>query len=198
MIICGQEFEFSALNANDLDRMDAAQQHMQTASDRESKRAHTGTADILRGQCRLMMGYFDELLGEGASERLGLDGNNFGACVRVTNAIKEAIAAEQATVKQAAAMPMNREQRRAAAKQQQRKQKPVSRSEGFHPQVASRPAQQPITQTNTFWPDTEAETRRKTDQLIDARQAVDALRDDPDAMQQLAAYALQIAAERHV
>ena len=92
---------------------------------------------------------------------------------------------------------MNREQRRAAAKQQ-RQQKPVSRSEGFHPQVASRPAQQPITQTNTFWPDTEAETRRKTDQLIDARQAVDALRDDPDAMQQLAAYALQIAAERHV
>ncbi len=198
MIICGQEFEFSALNANDLDRMDAAQQHMQAASDRESKRAHTGTADILRGQCRLMMSYFDELLGEGASERLGLDGNNFGACVRVTNAIKEAIAAEQATVKQAAAMPMNREQRRAAAKQQQRKQKPVSRSEGFHPQVASRPAQQPITQTNTFWPDTEAGTRRKTEQLIDARQAVDALRDDPDAMQQLAAYALQIAAERHV
>ena len=91
MIICGQEFEFSALNANDLDRMDAAQQHMQAASDRESKRAHTGTADILRGQCRLMMGYFDELLGEGASERLGLDGNNFGACVRVTNAIKEEI-----------------------------------------------------------------------------------------------------------
>ena len=91
MIICGQEFEFSALNANDLDRMDAAQQRMQAASDRESKRAHTGTADILRGQCRLMMGYFDELLGEGASERLGLDGNNFGACVRVTNAIKEEI-----------------------------------------------------------------------------------------------------------
>ena len=29
MIICGQEFEFSALNANDLDRMDAAQQHIQ-------------------------------------------------------------------------------------------------------------------------------------------------------------------------
>ena len=93
--------------------------------------------------------------------------------------------------------PMNREQRRAAAKQQ-RKQKPVSRSEGFHPQVASRPAQQPITQTNTFWPATEIGTRRKTDQLIDARQAVNALRDDPDAMQQLAAYALQIAAERHV
>ena len=179
MIICGQEFEFSALNANDLDRMDAAQQHMQAASDRESKRAHTGPADILRGQCRLMMGYFDELLGEGASERLGLDGNNFGACVRVTNAIKEAIAAEQATVKQAATIPMNREQRRAEKKHK----RPVSRSEGFNPQVVCRPV---------------LNDEQKTNQLIDARQAVDALRDDPDAMQQLAAYALQIAAERHV
>ena len=39
---------------------------------------------------------------------------------------------------------------------------------------------------------------RKTDQLIDARQAVNALRDDHDAMQQLAEYALQLASERHV
>ena len=65
MIICGQKFEFSALNANDLDRMDAAQQHMQAASDRESKRAHTGTADILRGQCRLMMGLLRRVAGRG-------------------------------------------------------------------------------------------------------------------------------------
>ena len=199
MIICGQEFEFSALNANDLDRMDAAQQHMQAASDRESKRAHTGTADILRGQCRLMMGYFDELLGEGASKRLGLDGNNFGACVRVTNAIKEAIAAEQATVKQAAAVPMNREQRRAAAKQ--KKAVPYK--------VISTPK---TTTEDTFIrgqteisyggePDVVVPgltDEQKTEQLIDARQAVDALRDDPDAMQQLAAYALQLATERHV
>ena len=179
MNICGQEFNFSALNANDLDRMDAAQKHMQAASDHESKRPHTGTADILRGQCRLMMDYFDELLGEGASERLGLDGDDFGACVRVTNAIKEAIAAEQATVKQAAAVPTNREQRRAEKKHK----RPVSRSEGFNPQVVRRPV---------------LNDEQKINQLIDARQAVDALRDDPDAMQQLAAYALQIAAERRV
>ena len=184
MIICGQEFEFSALNANDLDRMDAAQQHMQAASDRESKRSHTGTADILRGQCRLMMGYFDELLGEGASERLGLDGNNFGACVRVTNAIKEAIAAEQATVKQAAAMPMNREQRRAQAKKDKHNP-PVS--------YPAPPASRMVERV-----DAQVSAKQKTEQLIDARQAMNALRDDPDAMQQLAAYALQIAAERHV
>lgn len=191
MIICGQEFEFSALNANDLDRMDAAQRHMQAASDRESKRSHTGTADILRGQCRLMMGYFDELLGEGASERLGLDGDDFGACVRVTNAIKEAIAAEQVTVKQAAAVPMNREQRRAQAKKGKHNP-PVSYPA---PPVSypAPPASQMVKRV-----DAQVSAKQKTEQLIDARQAVDALRDDPDAMQQLAAYALQIAAERHV
>ena len=199
MVICGQEFDFSALNANDLDRMDAAQQHMQAASDRESKRSHTGTADILRGQCRLMMSYFDELLGEGASARLGLDGNNFGACVRVTNAIKEAIAAEQATVKQAVAMPMNREQRRAAAKQ--KKTVPYK--------VISTPK---TTTEDTFIrgqtevsyggePDVVVPgltDEQKTEQLIDARQAVNDLRDDPDALQQLAEYALQLAFKRHV
>lgn len=191
MIICEQEFEFSALNANDLDRMDAAQRHMQAASDRESKRSHTGTADILRGQCRLMMGYFDELLGEGASERLGLDGDDFGACVRVTNAIKEAIAAEQVTVKQAAAVPMNREQRRAQAKKGKHNP-PVSYPA---PPVSypAPPASQMVKRV-----DAQVSAKQKTEQLIDARQAVDALRDDPDAMQQLAAYALQIAAERHV
>lgn len=34
--------------------------------------------------------------------------------------------------------------------------------------------------------------------LADARVAMDALKDDPEAMQQLADYALKIAAERHV
>lgn len=199
MIICGQEFEFSALNANDLDRMDAAQQHMQAASDRESKRAHTGPADILRGQCRLMMGYLDEVLGAGASERLGLDGSDFGACTRVMNDFKGAILAEQATVRQAAAVPMNREQRRAAAKQ--KKAVPYK--------VISTP--KTVTEDTYIRGQTEVSyggepdvvvpcltDEQKTNQLIDARQAVDALRDDPDAMQQLAQYALQIAAERHV
>ena len=46
--------------------------------------------------------------------------------------------------------------------------------------------------------DAQVSAKQKTERLIDARQAMNALRDDPDAMQQLAAYALQIAAERHV
>ena len=96
-------------------------------------------------------------------------------------------------------MPMNREQRRAVAKQ--KKTVPYT--------VISTPK---TTTEDTFIrgqtevsyggePDVVVPAltdEQKTEQLIDARQAVDALRDDPDAMQQLAAYALQIAAERHV
>ena len=36
MLICGQEFNFSALNAKDIERMDTAQQHMTVASQRQS------------------------------------------------------------------------------------------------------------------------------------------------------------------
>ena len=38
MIICGQEFAFSALNANDVERMEAAQKHQQAAAEAEQKR----------------------------------------------------------------------------------------------------------------------------------------------------------------
>ena len=199
MVICGQEFDFSALNANDIDRVETAQRHMEAASDREKQRQHTGIADVLRGQCRLLMNFLDEALGEGASERLGLDGNDFGACKHVMDEFTKAITAEQASMNLAAAVPMNREQRRAAAKQ--KKTVPYK--------VISTPK---TTTEDTFIrgqtevsyggePDVVVPAltdEQKTEQLIDARQAVNALRDDPDAMQQLAEYALQLASERHV
>lgn len=200
MNICGQKFDFSLMNANDLDRFEDANERMQRRSAEEAEQFQSGgirLGDHVRAQARIAMDCIDEILGAGASARLGLDENNMAPIYDVIEELGNAFAAEKQRYTARAAQPMNREQRRAAAKQQ-RKQKPVSRSEGFHPQVASRPALQPITETNTFWPDTEAETRRKADQLIDARQAVDALRDDPDAMQQLAEYALQLASERHV
>ena len=200
MVICGQEFEFSLMNANDLDRFEDANERMQRRSAEEAEQFRRGgvrLGDHARAQARIAMDCIDEILGAGASDRLGLDENNMAPIYDVIEELGNAFAAEKQRYAAKPAQHMNREQRRTAAKQQ-RQQKPVSRSEGFHPQVASRPALQPITEANTFWPDTEAETRRKSDQLIDARQAVDALRDDPDAMQQLAAYALQIAAERHV
>ena len=177
MIICGQEFEFSLMNANDLDRFEDANEQMQRRSAEESEHFRHGgvrLGDHARAQARIAMDCIDEILGAGASARLGLNENYMAPIYDVIEELGNAFAAEKQRYAAKPAQLMNREQRRAAAKQQ------------------------PITQTNTFWPDTEAGTRRKTDQLIDARHAVNALRDDPDAMQQLAAYALQIAAERHV
>ncbi len=202
MNICGLEFNFSALNANDLDRMERAQQHMHAASDREKQRVRTndvGMADILRGQCRLVMGYLDEVLGEGASKRLGLDGNDFGACKRVMTKLKEAIIAEQAAVRQETAVPMSREQRRAAAKQKKTvPYKIVSTPKTTTEETYIR-GQTEVSyggEPDVTVPDLTDE--QKTDQLIDAQQAVNDLRDDPDALQQLAEYALKLASERHV
>lgn len=206
MVICGQEFEFSLMNANDLDRFEDANERMQRRSAEEAEQFQRGgvrLGDHARAQARIAMDCIDEILGAGSSARLGLDENNMAPIYDVIEELGNAFAAEKQRYAAKPAQPMNREQRRAAAKQQ-RQQKPVSRSEGFHPQVASRPAI-PYEQWGTMTQHDAAElreidkdARRKADQLIDARQAVNSLRDDPDAMQQLAEYALQLASERHV
>ena len=143
MIINGIEFDFSTLNANDVDRMLAAPTRQQERARTEGSR-YTPENDYsawLRFQCRIFMDYLDEVLGEGASEKLGLDGSNFNACLTVSKAFAEAMAAEKASASalihpteeraqvsaaqvsaaqvsaaQAIPAPMNREQRRAAAK----------------------------------------------------------------------------------
>ena len=143
MIINGIEFDFSTLNANDVDRMLAAQTRQQERARTEGSR-YTPESDYpawLRFQCRIFMDYLDEVMGEGASEKLGLDGSNFNACLTVSKAFAEAMAAEKASASalihpaeeraqvsaaqvsaaqvsaaQAIPAPMNREQRRAAVK----------------------------------------------------------------------------------
>ena len=98
MIINGIEFDFSTLNANDVDRMLAAQTRQQERARTEGSR-YTPENDYpawLRFQCRIFMDYLDEVLGKGASEKLGLDGSNFNACLTVSKAFAEAMAAEKA------------------------------------------------------------------------------------------------------
>lgn len=168
MIINGLEFPFSALNADDLDRLETAQEHMKQADAIERHRAKTGLADAIRGQCRLVMGFLDELLGEGASARLGLTGSDFKACQQVVSEIHDRIAEEQAELK---AQP--------------------TRTAGRIVEVSKPIRMAPVVTVHTDPADAALK-------LADARVAVDALRDDPEAMQQLADYALKIAAERHV
>ena len=103
MIINGIEFDFSTLNANDVDRMLAAQTRQQERARTEGSRytPENEYSAWLRFQCRIFMDYLDEVLGEGASEKLGLDGSNFNACLTVSKAFAEAMAAEKASAQRA-------------------------------------------------------------------------------------------------
>ena len=199
MIINGIKFDFSTLNANDVDRMLAAQTRQQERARAEGSR-YTPESDYpawLRFQCRIFMDYLDEVLGEGASEKLGLDGSNFNACLTVSKTFAEAMAAEKASVSalihpaeeraqvsaaQAIPAPMNREQRRAAGVH---KHTPCVESTGAHTHQWERYHQSPY-EVNT------------PDDAKEAQAAVEALKDDPEAMRQLAEAARKIAAERHV
>ena len=76
MVICGQEFEFSLMNANDLDRFEDANERMQRRSAEESEQFRRGSirlGDHARAQARIAMDCIDEILGAGSSDRLGLD-----------------------------------------------------------------------------------------------------------------------------
>lgn len=131
MIICNLEFEFSALNADDIDRMEAASKQQISRAKAEAKRLERENAsysDILRSQCRVLMDYFDAVLGDGASQRLGLTGSDLGKCTQVATEFKAAIEAEKATAQAAITVPPvqgNRAQRRAERKHNKHKP-PVS------------------------------------------------------------------------
>lgn len=122
MIICNLEFEFSALNADDIDRMEAASKQQISRAKAEAKRMEQENAsysDILRSQCRVLMDYFDAVLGDGASQRLGLTGSDLGKCTQVATEFKAAIEAEKAAAQAAVTVqPVqgNRAQRRAEKK----------------------------------------------------------------------------------
>lgn len=191
MVICGQEFNFSVLNANDMDRFEDANERMQQAGRAEEERFNRGgvrLGDHMRAQARLVMACIDEILGAGASTRLGLDENDAAPIYDVLDAINEACMAEKQryTSRIPKPQPMNREQRRAAAKAQQR-----TRTAGRIVEVSKPIRMAPVVTVHTDPADAALK-------LADARVAVDALKDDPVAMQQLADYALSLAAGRHV
>ena len=111
MTINGIEFAFSALNANDIDRMQQAQRQADAESSAEKQRVEqqhiTDIAQIVRGQCRIVMHFLDNMLGDGASQALGLDGSDFGECRRVLEAFYKAWMAEQAALSDPFGTPGN-------------------------------------------------------------------------------------------
>lgn len=125
MVICGQEFEFSLMNANDLDRFEDANDRMQRRSAEEAEQFQRGgvrLGDHARAQARIAMDCIDEILGAGSSDRLGLNENYMAPIYDVIEELGNAFSAEKQRYAAKPAQPMNREQRRAAAKAQQRTQ----------------------------------------------------------------------------
>lgn len=119
MVICGQEFEFSLMNANDLDRFEDANERMQRRSAEESEHFRHGgvrLGDHARAQARIAMDCIDEILGAGSSARLGLDENYMAPIYDVIEELGNAFAAEKQRYAAKPAQPMNRKQRRAQAK----------------------------------------------------------------------------------
>ena len=205
MNICGQKFDFSLMNANDLDRFEDANERMQRRSAEEAEQFQSGgirLGDHVRAQARIAMDCIDEILGAGASDRLGLNENYMAPIYDVIEELGNAFAAEKQRYAAKPAQPMNREQRRAEQKARQR-----TRTAGRIVEVSKPLHMAPMVTVHTAPADAarmvervdaQVSAKQKTEQLIDARQAVNSLRDDPDAMQQLAEYALQLASERHV
>ena len=119
MVICGQEFNFSVLNANDLDRFEDAQEKMQARNAAQTERFRQGglrLGDHVRAQTRIAMDCIDDILGAGASARLGLDENNMAPVYDVIEELGNAFEAEKQRYANKAAQPMNRAQRRAQKK----------------------------------------------------------------------------------
>lgn len=136
MVICGQEFDFSPLNANDIERLETANEKMQRAGKAEAAQFRSSDmriCDHMRAQARIVMAAIDEVLGEGASARLGLDENDSGPIYDVMNELFAGMDAEQKRYKSRIPKPQpaNREQRRAEKKHKH----------GQKPQAVSFPAQ---------------------------------------------------------
>lgn len=128
MVICGQDFNFSVLNANDLDRFEDANEQMQRRSAEEAEHFRHGgvrLGDHVRAQARIAMDCIDEILGAGASDRLGLNENYMAPIYDVIEELGNAFSAEKQRYAAKPAQPMNREQRRAQAKKNRHKP-PVS------------------------------------------------------------------------
>lgn len=129
MLIHGQEFDFSLLNANDLDRLEDALDEMTREGEAETarcERENVRLGDRLRAQARVSMRGLDKILGAGASARLGLNENDVSRLYDVLDEITQVAAAEKARYSRPAAVPQNRAQRRAEKRKKDKHKPPVS------------------------------------------------------------------------
>ena len=80
MKIFDKEFAFSSLNANDIERLEQAKAKLEKAEEAERQHAqqtpNMSYAEGIRGQCRIVEAFVDDVLGKGSAAALGLDSND--------------------------------------------------------------------------------------------------------------------------
>lgn len=96
--VFGKEFEFSAMNADDIRRVDKAAAALSDAQAEQEQRMRARTmsmAECLRAQCRILEQFLDDVLGRGAAARLGLNGSDLGRAMDAIDALTKAVEAER-------------------------------------------------------------------------------------------------------
>ena len=119
MKIFDKEFAFSSLNANDIERLEQAKAKLEKAEEAERQRAqqtpNMSYAEGIRGQCRIVEAFVDDVLGKGSAEALGLDGNDLGKALTVMTELTRAANQDKQKFDPSLLSPqLNREQRRKA------------------------------------------------------------------------------------
>lgn len=119
MKIFDKEFAFSSLNANDIERLEQAKAKLEKAEEAERQRAqqtpNMSYAEGIRGQCRIVEAFVDDVLGKGSAAALGLDGNDLGKALTVMTELTRAANQEKQKFDPSLlAHQLNREQRRKA------------------------------------------------------------------------------------
>ena len=119
MKVFDKEFAFSSLNANDIERLEQAKAKLEKAEETERQRTQQNPnmsyAEGIRGQCRIIEAFIDDVLGEGAAVSIGLDGNDLGKALTAMTELTRAANLEKKQFDPSVLAPqLNREQRRKA------------------------------------------------------------------------------------
>lgn len=120
MKIFDKEFAFSSLNANDIERLEQAKAKLEKAEEAERQHAQQtpnmrSYAEGIRGQCRIVEAFVDDVLGKGSAAALGLDSNDLGKALTVMTELTRAANQEKQKFDPSLLAPqLNREQRRKA------------------------------------------------------------------------------------
>lgn len=123
--IYGEEFELDFLDADEMERVEAAIENVQSQNKAEAYEGLT-QSQMIRKQCGIIFGFFDEVFGEGTHKRIFKGKCNL---VMALNSFEEFIKAKDSSASEVKAIrdkyAPNRAQRRTEQRQHNRSNAPI-------------------------------------------------------------------------